>query len=489
MANSGFQSGQGSLWVQSAPGEDVEYLGCHSVGDIAQPFGDITYFYCPDPARNGEFQVIGQAQGQPGAVTTSIETVLGPVQDALMALNCPVNIFVNKFRSTGRRDLFGNRDMSIVIVGARRTNRGWTNVLSRDPEDNALSLQTADFSAETVVEFYSLAITRLTTTEAGDLVSIAFCSQEQCEDEQNIPIELCEQGFAAAQVSGAGDTAGVIFTENAGGSWAVAAALPFAIDLDISRAICVDYGGGTRHIVARGETVAATPAAIAYSDDGGATWTTVTVGSVNTQFITALWAVDAYAIWAGANDGYLYRSDDAGVTWTVINAGTLTVNPINAIHAYDRDNVWAVSNTGVVLRTTNGDSVGPIFAATTVPVASNLNTVDVHSANRAWVGAANGSAYLTKNGGDTWTAKFSRSGAATTAIRFSSEGIGGFLLSNVGGVGTVYQSINGGATWEAITTPTNTGLNDVWVCDPVTAYVVGNAQGGTGFLARVAPAA
>ena len=52
-------------------------------------------------------------------------------------------------------------------------------------------------------------------------------------------------------------------------------------------------------------------------------------------------------------------------------------------------------------------------------------------------------------------------------------------------VGTVLRTINGGHDWEAITTPTNVGLNHIQAGSGTLAYAVGKVQGGTGVILRV----
>jgi photosystem II stability/assembly factor-like uncharacterized protein len=43
------------------------------------------------------------------------------------------------------------------------------------------------------------------------------------------------------------------------------------------------------------------------------------------------------------------------------------------------------------------------------------------------------------------------------------------------GMGYLLRSEDGGVSWMRWDTSTNTGLNDLWVCDPNMVYVCGNA--------------
>jgi hypothetical protein len=58
------------------------------------------------------------------------------------------------------------------------------------------------------------------------------------------------------------------------------------------------------------------------------------------------------------------------------------------------------------------------------------------------------------------------------------------ISDNASPVGTVHWTKDGGYTWETITTPTNVGLNALFVCDEWNFFVCGEAQGGTGFIAK-----
>jgi photosystem II stability/assembly factor-like uncharacterized protein len=64
----------------------------------------------------------------------------------------------------------------------------------------------------------------------------------------------------------------------------------------------------------------------------------------------------------------------------------------------------------------------------------------------------------------------------------------GFLVHNSAGVvGTVYRTLNGGTTWEALTTPANLGLNSIWAASPRLAFVAGNvaAAPATGCILKI----
>lgn len=484
---------QGSVWLQRRPGATLTYGGdCLGVNDISQDLGDVTTYTCRDRTRNGRRKVVGSEQGAAGEVTTSIEVPVASSRNAIMSalMECPQTLFVNKWTGNGPIDDFSNRSMTIALLNARPTSRGVSNPLSRDESDDR-TLLTMDLSAEDFIEFYNLEVSRLTTAETADLHVVLANLDLQCETEDDVYQAVGEVAFIGGEavVGSPSDTAALLFSADSGGTWAAAATDPFAGGENAEAATRFSYGGGTRYMVARTETDAGNPAEIAYTDDSGATWTAVDVGSANGQFVTSLWANDSASIWAGTDDGYIYRSTDAGATWSAIESGVIATTDYLAIHGISRDVVWFVGEGDVLAYTINGSNTTPTISAASADTGSgdDITAVDVHSRYRVWVATDGGDAYLTTDGGATWSAKFTSSGAASD-IEFSDDGLSGFLLINSGGVGTVYHSRNGGANWEALTTPTNTGLNDVFVLDTLDAYVVGNAQGGTGFVAVIQPA-
>ncbi len=122
-----------SLWVQvDGRNTKPEYLGCHDMGDVAFPKGDITPHRCPDPARSGKFQVVQMSQGEEGVPTFTITTPMKRTADLLEDLACPFNIFVNKMVCEMRRDTFTNRDRGLTYYNARATSQGRSGLAARN---------------------------------------------------------------------------------------------------------------------------------------------------------------------------------------------------------------------------------------------------------------------------------------------------------------------------------------------------------------------
>lgn len=488
-----FVSGEGALWIQrQGPNTQPLYLGCHQLGDVDEPEGDIELIYCKDRSGPSRFKVVASVQGAAGAITSTVTTSLTDEIDELERAKCAFTLFANMVQS-GRPDVFSNFDRTFVFNDVRITSRGLTGLTARTPDDNVRSDMTFDISAEELLRLKLPTISRQSISETSNINDMSFCNDERCRTELNVAQEVCEVGFAVtdAPTGSPSASANVLYTSD-GGTWAVTSSDPFAAAEDISGVECFDLGRDSiRAIVARGETDAGNPAEIAYTDDNGTTWTAVNVGSVNGQYAPtrfSLYAADRNDIWLGTQDGYIYHSDDAGLSWTVQNAAVIHSGAWNAIRFApdDADVGWAVGAANVIARTLDG---GTSWGAITGPSAQAgvaANVVEVLDRNRVWVGYADGDLYYTLDGGTTWAARsFTGSGVGEVRdIRFLNESLGYLLTNNASPVGTVHWTIDGGYSWDALTTPTNVGLNVIRICDEWTAFFGGEAQGGTGYIAK-----
>jgi photosystem II stability/assembly factor-like uncharacterized protein len=483
-------AGQASLWIQpDGPNTEPKYLGCHSVGDLAEPKGDETILYCPDPAQAGRFTPKNSFTGEPGSVTATVETDLRKTADYLEDIGkCGLPVYIHKV-SCGRRDVFTNFDRTFILNPAKVTNASLGNLAARDPANEAESTQSFDLSSLLLIRGFPMEANRVSISDTENITGIAICGEERCEGDcgasqsEEDYIYLATEALAAS----AANVANVLVSV-AGAAFAATAADPFAGGEDIQGIQCFRVGRDTiRVLVARGTTDAGNPAEVAYSDDNGATWTAVDVGSTNGEYVSnghALFALDRYHIWLGTDGGRIYFSNDGGVTWTVQESAVISATDVTGISFADGDIGFAVYTGGEVASTTDGSTPGATWSQTGA-VSGSVAALDIHAVSSyfVWVAGSDGLFY-THDAGDTWA---ERGAYAIAAVDFLNE-LEGMAVGSASS-GLIYQTIDGGYDWQPLAAITNTGWLDVKMIRSKLGYASGNATGGTGMLAKLLPEA
>lgn len=484
----------GALFVQvDGPNTKPEYVACVDVDALTEAGGGIdTLIRCFNPDGQG-WSTIGSTLAPPEPVSTTITALVTATQSFLEQIkNCPATFFVNQ-SETGRKDTFTNYVRSWILGRGYINDRGATNLTMRETDGE--STMTFGITAEPpLYRIFKKATARQSVGLAAAANAISFLNDIRCASGSSQAQKACKVGFLVGDgpTGSPSATTDVYYTTNYGQTWAATAADPFAAGEIISAVTVFPFGTGRRVIVARGTTDAGNPAEIAYSDDDGTTWTLVNVGSVTGQFVqkaNGLFALDQNNIWLVTNSGYVYYSEDAGVTWTTQDAGVATSSTLNAVHFSDNLVGFAGGASDDVIRTIDG---GVAWSAVTdVGATSTVNTIFTLNAQKAWVGTANGRLYYTEDAGTTWTRRsFSGDGVgAVNNIKFVNDLIGFMAHDTAAPVGRVFVTMDGGYNWEAVTTVTNNGLNDIAVCDENNFYVAGEVTSGTATLVKVQPQA
>lgn len=490
-------SAMGAVFVQvNGPNTRPVYAGCQTVDDVEAPDGDVELIRCFDPSGRG-WKTVGQTQAPPDPVTTTVTGLMFKTASVMEMLKCPAVLYFLTMCGEGvRKDIFTNYDRGVALNVAKKTNTTYSNLVHRE-EDNP-NEYAVDISANPpAYSFFNLkaAVARQSTTQAYPLNDITICGEEQCAGVCGIQAhELCESLVAAGDTL-AGSPAGsaeVIYTNDKGTTWTASAADPFAAGEDVGAVKCFQLDKDTnRIIVARMTTDAGNPAEIAYSDDSGATWTNVDVGAVNGQFAPdndSLFVLDRNNIWLSTDDGYIYKSEDAGESWTAQEQGVITSDEINCVNFADSNNGFFAGNSNVVGKTTDG---GQTWSAVTGPAAQvGINIVSLEWSGRWWIGyETTGELWYTEDGGDNWSQRTYDGGSSQVSIPkidFVSE-LHGYMVTNTAApLGTIYHTVDGGYTWQPLTTTTNLGLNSIVGCDPNLAYAVGEVGAdGTAVILKV----
>jgi photosystem II stability/assembly factor-like uncharacterized protein len=471
-----FHAGEAAIWAQpDGPNTAPVYLGCHELGEVAMPEGDMTPRFCPDAAKTGSYRLRRIVRGAPGVPTVEITLPIGKTLDVMESWKCLGNLFVNK-QSCGRRDLWTNFDRTFIFRGAESTAKNYANLASRTPENQEDSMATIPLAFVELQHALTLDVLRQSNAAAENLLVVAFLREERCVGSCGPAISLGQYGV----VGGAGDVAAkamLFVTTNGGATWTAAAADPFAVAEDIGAAVYFAMSNATnRIIVARSTTDAGNPPEIGYSDTNGAAWTLVTLGATNADFVTSMFALDRNNIWAGTDLGYIYKSVDAGATWTAQESGVLTANPYWDIYFLDANFGYAVSDANVLVYTVNG---GTTWSAMTMPAAKAavaLKKVFAISQYEIWAFYNDGDLFYTMDGGTNW---YERSLPVTTGVPaglwFVSD-----TLGYLAGDAYVLRTRDGGYSWEIIEGPHADDYKFMAVTDDNEFFLAGIVSGTTG---------
>ena len=469
---------QGALWVQpGGPNTPVYFLGCHDLGDISEPAGSIELLRCMD--KRGGWRTVGSTQAPPDAVTTSIENMVFLARDWLDRLNCEFTLFA-LHRSGGEPDIFANYQRALVLNNCRVTTMTDKQLVHHEEEQS--SLQARDIEAwPPVYRTGGLTARRQSTSETLALNDVLAYSPLDC-DAGVVPGDKVVAGADSSSYSG-----NVLQTLDAGAVWAALATDPFAAGKNVTSIVAFPISDTVTRILAAQAATGAAQGKVAYSDDNGATWTTVNIGGAAAGHGAvdsgALFALDQGHVWLASAEGYIYFSSDGGASWTAQTDADLTTEDFHAVAFADENTGMAVADADVILFTSDGGVTWE--AATATGSADVLNCV-APAGNFWWVGSAAGELWYSRDEGETWAQRrFSGDGVGEVAdILFANDLVGYAIHNTAAPVGTILVTINGGFSWNAITTPTNAGLNAITVADLNTIYAVGEVQGGTATIIK-----
>lgn len=338
---------------------------------------------------------------------------------------------------------------------------------------------------------------RQNIAETTPLNDVAICNDAVCEDGCNEQKDPAQDLIAVGSAPAGSPTerADVWQSDNGGADWVNipgAAGHPFAAGEDIESVVCFQIDRvAKRWLVAR-EIVMAEPLKVAYSDDGGATWALVTVGSTNGEGAasgSSLFALDKDHIWLATTEGNVYRSQDGGLTWELQDSLTASGGQsLSAIKFANSQVGLAVGDSGTIILTGDG---GETWEAITDPSGgANLLSLHIFSQFRFIVGDDADGLYQTFDQGLTWDTENFTGLVGTGSIvdmQFINDLIGYMVHNTVAPVGSVHRTINGGYSWEPVENvpASNAGLNAIAVANENLAIAVGNAMGGTSLIVKI----
>jgi photosystem II stability/assembly factor-like uncharacterized protein len=489
-----FDSSNGSLFVQpNGPGTAMYFLGCHSIDDIEAPQGEIELV--PNYTADRTWEVIGQKKAPPEIVTTTITGMTKKTRDWLEKLRCSgiAALYVLE-SSCGKRDDPANWERAKALQRiniSSKTYAGTANNAEVTDSTHAIAIQ-AWFP---LIESVEVTIKRLTNPSTLAANGIWADNAGQCLGDCGSNVNPGDILGIAPDSAPAAATGDILFSTDAGITIAAGAADPFAAGLHTMGITAFPINKTGRRWLVGKEATAGTQGQVAYSDDAGATWTTVSIGGAaaghGAVYGKCLFSLNGQFIVLAGRVGYIYKSINNGATWVAKDAGVVTSGNYSAVHFADEKYGAAVAAAGVVAITRDG---GESWQAATViggGAAANL-CVHVFNDKRILVGDDAGKLWQSTDFGTTWTQISGWTGSGAGDVRdimFVNDFVGFMAYNNASPVGSVLRTIDGGANWAVISgTPTNVGLNSIWAVDENTAYTVGEASGGTGVVLKISEA-
>jgi len=484
MADLVFSSRRGSVFIQkTGPNSRAQVLRCLDADPVTSPKRDKELIKCFNPYGDG-WNEVGKTYGAPGPATVTLTQLTGVSLSELEKLYCPVTLLFAQVKY-GKVTEINNAERVIIMTNAEPTEDSYDALVHHT--DDTPSTHAVAFSGDSHIILVGYPeLQRLTTTETEALNDIHGSVAANCEERRepgDILIAVADSAVAPA-------LGNVIYSQDGGITWTAAAGNPFVAGENIMACQWFMKDNNTERWLVAMEAPAAGQGMIAYSDDQGANWTSVNIGGAaaghGATLGGSLYVLDAQNIWLASAAGYIYKSEDGGESWVAKEAGGITVNDYTHIHFFDVNTGVAVAAGGVVAITEDGGDTWT--AGTAVAGAPDLRTCRMPEEDTIWVGDANGDLFYSHDFAATWTERTGLGGspAAINDIEFSDMQVGFLALDSAVPVGTVLQTILGGTTWRALATPTNAGLNAVHVVNPNLAFVVGEPQGGTAFIAKIA---
>ncbi|MCP4540591.1 MAG: hypothetical protein GY832_25930 [Chloroflexi bacterium] len=479
----------------AGPGTEVVPLGpCLGVDNLPDPQQGKDPTWC---LIDGVYVQVGSTATAPSGLPqfTMTPWVQGAVNwlERIKVANCPVNLFFVS-APCGSPAVFDNRRRSWVYRNAIITDHAIANPMQRDadgPIDQAFSI-TTDLGR---LDHWLLTISRIATTETAAINSIT-AEDGQCAGDCG-PYRADDKDLWMSADTVAAAVPDLIWSDDSAATF-TSPATGFAAGESVMATLVIKPNSTTTRTVSVRDGDAAAPLEVQYSDDDAATETLVVVGATNNEAAVGAQSLCKFGdenLWLCTDDGRVFYSSDYAESWTDQTTALAAsgASALNAIHFCNANIGYAVGAGDTVIYTLDGGTNWS--AGTATGSGDGLNTVHCFDANRVIVGTDNAVStkcvYMTFDQTATWETKDEGLAALTTdtcgRIRFMSDGMTGYLAKDtVVPLGTVYKSIDGGDSWKDITTPLNAGLNDICIIHANLAYIVGEAQGGTSFIARVA---
>lgn len=483
------------VWLidgRARPDHAPEFLNFLKLTSVDQNFGAVNPIFNPSDSEYGKFDQVGEFRDEEERVTTEmVGHYARDIKSRLLTLaqkGCKfdVQLHIGECENPGDYDSF---QKLVIFEGVIIETYGTEDLGALEPGEQGKVDETGSISAQNWYEFIPLGFANRTPAGVtNELIDVVRCDAPSCGDCQD-ESDGCEKFYAISKAAGGspGTPADVVFTLDKGLTWYFDDVDTLDIAEDPSAIACV----GIYIVVTASVTGEEMHIALISEFDGvtDPAFTQVTTGFVAGGAPNDIYSLGNTAYLVG-NFGYVYKTTDPAAGVTVLDAGVATISTLNSVHMLSEDFGIAGGNDGALL-TIRSDLVS-VVATSPVGIGTNINVVYVKTELEWFVGTDAGTLYRTLDGGATWTL-ITLPGTAPTAvtdIQFSSDSIM-YVSATVSGKGEIFISVSGGNQFiraprlSATAIPNNDQINAIAVCQDDVDFVVGvglAADGTDGFI-------
>ncbi|MBX7042682.1 MAG: T9SS type A sorting domain-containing protein [Ignavibacteria bacterium] len=195
------------------------------------------------------------------------------------------------------------------------------------------------------------------------------------------------------------------------------------------------------------------------STNGGNTWASYTIPSVNLKGVTSY----NNDVWIAGANGKIYKTLKSASPVNEVELGI--TSQLNSVTFVNENVGYVCGNGGVVYKTVNGGA-NWTSASTGIPASTDLNSISFLDADNGVAGGKEGKVYITSNGGAQWNAENTGATRNIKDVKYFAQGI---VIA--GEYGTLITK-SGSSAWSTVNTRiitdvnaiSGTGMNDVHVC-------------------------
>jgi photosystem II stability/assembly factor-like uncharacterized protein len=268
---------------------------------------------------------------------------------------------------------------------------------------------------------------------AGTMVATTNAGANWAPHASGTAADLASVWFSDAGTGWAVGKGGTLMrTINAGSTWLRQANLPTGANLECVRFVDAQHGW----IVGGGGGIAG--GFVARTRNGGATWTTRTLGGAVLYGVAFADTLNGWAV----GQGVVYGTHDGGTSWYLVQP-SLTSQTLRGVARAGNALAWAVGGQGSIARSVaTSDSLA--WSLSSAGTDYTLNAIHMVSATTGWIAGgnlSNGAILATHDGGTTWTPQVSASDRTLSGVYFA-DGLRGWA---VGAAGRIVHTSTAGA--------------------------------------------